>query len=163
MINPLPPADLVAELGRFRAEVADIVPTTAQAWRVRPAEDEWSLAEVMCHLRDVEREVHQARVTAILTEDNAFLAGVNADQWAEPRDYRSQDGPTAQRDYLAARDATIAMLDSLPADAWDRKGQHTFFGPTSLQELVSLITQHDRVHHKQLVALLDDESNPAAG
>jgi uncharacterized damage-inducible protein DinB len=161
MINPPPPAELLAELGRFRDRVAALPLDDAATWQTRPAPDEWSLGEVLCHLRDVEREVHQARIAAVLTEDRAFLQGVNADEWAEPRDYCNQDAPEAQADYLAARDATMATLRNLPAEAWQRQGQHTFFGPTTLQELVFLVVQHDRVHDKQIAALTEPLNPPA--
>lgn len=160
MMNPPPPADLIDELGRFRRRVAALDLTTEEAWQSRPAPDEWSLGEVLCHLRDVEREVHQRRIDAILTETSAFLAGVNADEWAEPRDYCHQDGPTAQAEYLAARDTTIAMLNAVAPGDWQRQGQHTFFGPTTLQELVFLIVQHDRVHNKQIAALTGEAPSP---
>lgn len=158
MINPPPPAELIAELARFRERVAALELDTVESWQPRPAADEWSLGEVLCHLRDVEREVHQRRIDAILSEDRAFLAGVNADEWAEPRDYCHQDGPTSRADYLAARDTTIALLRALAPADWQRQGQHTFFGPTTLQELVFLIVQHDRVHDKQIAALTDGDA-----
>jgi len=41
----------------------------------------------------------------------------------------------------------------LPPDVWETQGQHTFFGPTSLHELVYLAVQHDRVHGQQIDAL----------
>lgn len=157
MINPPPSNELMAELGRFRDEVAGLELDSPDDWQTRPAPDQWSLGEVMCHLRDVEREVHQARIEAILREERAFLAGVNADEWAVPRDYCTQDGPAAQAEYLRARDETVAMLAQLPTDAWDRQGQHTFFGPTTLHELVFLMVQHDRAHRKQIAALVENE------
>lgn len=160
MINPPPPAELVAELDHFRDEIAGLSLGSTADWQTRPTADQWSLGEVMCHLRDVEREVHQARIEAILTDEKAFLAGVNADEWAGPRDYCSQDGPAAQAEYLAARDRTIATLAALPPEIWDRQGQHTFFGPTTLQELVFLIVQHDRVHDKQIEMLTVGNGQP---
>lgn len=155
MINPPPPTELVAELGRFRHEIAAIEGQSSVAWQTRPSADDWSLSEVMCHLRDVEREVHQIRIEAVLQQENAFLAGVDPDQWAGPREYCFQDGPLAQTEFLEARDETIAGLSSLPQEAWERVGQHTYFGPTSLQELAYLIVQHDRLHSKQIANLID--------
>ncbi|MEZ4515778.1 MAG: DinB family protein [Chloroflexota bacterium] len=161
MINPPPPAELVSELDQFRNYVAHLDQDTSLDWHTQPAPEEWSLGEVLCHLRDVEREVHQARIKAVLAEEQAFLAGVDADQWAEPRSYKTQDGPTALAEYLAARDETIRLLRTLSPEDWERQGQHTFFGPTTLQELVNLVVQHDRVHEKQIDALLHHDSGEA--
>lgn len=162
MINPPPPVDLLAELGRFRDEAAAINDLPTAEWQQQPSPDEWSLAEVMCHMRDTEIEVHQARIQAILSQDNAFLAGVNPDEWAGPREYCFQDGPLALADFLEARDETIATLNNLPPEAWARQGQHTYFGPTSLQELVNLIVQHDEAHRQQIATLLEGPADRAS-
>jgi hypothetical protein len=151
-LNPPPVADLLAELAAFRDLVA-ATPAGSVAWARRLPPPEWSLNEVACHLRDVEREVHQARLHAILEEDGAFVPGVDADLWAEERDYWSQDGRAALAEFLRLRDATIDLLAPLPLEIWDRRGQHTFFGPTTLHELVYLAVQHDRIHARQLAEL----------
>jgi hypothetical protein len=137
----------------FRERMAAVWTDSGRDWTGRPSADEWSLTEIACHLRDVEREVHQARVRVMLTDDEAFLLGVDADQWADERQYQRQDGRVALGEFLAARDETIGMLAPLPGEAWERQGQHTFFGPTSLREIVYLAVQHDRMHKQQIAAL----------
>jgi len=154
LLNPPPVADLLAELAAFGERVSGLLNDPTVDWRRRPTDAEWSLTEVACHLRDVEREVHQLRFDAILTGEGAFLAGVDADEWAGPRDYRGQNGRVAAAEFADARAETLAWLNPLPADVWDRQGQHTFFGPTSLHELVYLAVQHDRVHGDQIAGLL---------
>ncbi|MBP6016277.1 MAG: DinB family protein [Candidatus Promineofilum sp.] len=158
MINPPPVPELLAELAAFRDYVALVPAYGDDDWSRRPSADEWSLTEIACHLRDVEREVHQSRYHALLNQDGAFLPGVDADLWAIPRNYRDQSGPLALADFLAARDKTIALLAPHSAEVWARQGQHTFFGPTSLQELVYLAVQHDRVHGQQIEALVRPQS-----
>lgn len=150
MLNPPPAKDLLAELAAFRERIAHVLADKERDWSFRPSITEWSLTEIACHLRDVEIEVHQARLLAILEGEGAFLPGVDADEWAGQRDYQTQDGRAALADFLTARDETIALLLPLPAKTWDRRGQHTFFGPTSLQEIVYLAIQHDRVHARQI-------------
>ena len=49
----------------------------------------------------------------------------------------------------------IAVLSALPSESWERQGQHTYFGPTTLRELAYLIVQHDRLHSTQIAALID--------
>jgi hypothetical protein len=153
MQNPPPISDLLGELESFRDYAALVLADDQRDWFYRPTEADWSLTEIACHLRDVEREVHQSRVRALLLEEGAFLPGVDADQWAIPRNYRNQIGRVALAGFLAARDETIALLSPLPPEIWARQGQHTFFGPTSLQELVYLAVQHDRLHARQIEKL----------
>lgn len=153
MQNPPPIPVLLAALTTFCHEMAAVLADEERDWFRRPSADEWSLTEIACHLRDVEREVHQARLQALIEEKDAFLPGVDADEWAGPRNYRAQDGRVALADFLAARRETIAMLTSLPDEIWNRLGQHTFFGPTTMRELVYLAIQHDRLHARQIEGL----------
>ena len=77
-MQPLAPVELLlVDMAAF-ANVVDIVTASDVEWDWRPAEKEWNLVEVMCHLRDVELEVHQPRFRAILVNDNPFIAGVDA-------------------------------------------------------------------------------------
>lgn len=154
MLNPPPVADLLAELAAFPSSLAPLRVALDVNWLRRPAPDDWSLGEVMCHLRDVELEVHRPRFRAVLAEESPFIAGVDADLWAEPRRYREQNGRLALETFLRAREETLALLDGLPPAAWNRLGQHAFFGPTTLQELLYLAVQHDRIHGQQIEQLL---------
>ncbi len=153
MQNPPPIPELLAELASFCREMDAILADEARDWHHRPSADEWSLTEIACHLRDVELEVHQARLRALMEEDDAFLPGVDADEWAGPRNYRAQDGRAALADFVAARRQTISLLAALPIEIWNRQGQHTFFGPTSMREIIYLAIQHDRLHARQIEAL----------
>jgi len=42
----------------------------------------------------------------------------------------------------------LALMDGLQAE-WDRPARHAIFGPTSLQELVGFMAEHDRLHVRQ--------------
>lgn len=154
MQEPPPVSDLLAELARFAEESERALADPTVDWHCCPDEGEWSLTEVACHLRDVEREVHQPRFRSLLEQEDAFLAGAVADDWVEERRYREQHGPTALREFLQARRETIDLLPSPESLLWSRQGQHSFFGPTSMHELLYLAVQHDRAHWEQIQELL---------
>lgn len=118
-------------------------------WTARPAKDEWALTEILCHLRDVEREVNLPRLENVLAEENAFIAGQVTDPWAEERQYIRQDGLQAFTEYVRARKALLEKLDTMPPAMWERKARHTIFGPTTLLELVGFMAEHDRAHAQQ--------------
>jgi FMN phosphatase YigB (HAD superfamily) len=122
----------------------------AEAWPRRPREGEWSPTEIACHLRDVEIEVNLPRLRKVLDEPNPFISAVESDPWAVARDYQSQSGPAALAAFADARQAKLALLDGLAAEQWQRPARHAIFGPTTLQELVALTVEHDRVHLKQI-------------
>lgn len=126
---------------------------TSQQWRERPERNEWSLAEIVCHFRDVDREVNIPRLEKVIGETNPFLAGMNTDAWAEERNYHQQDGPAALREFIKARTRLVARLQELDESDWQRTARHAIFGPTTLRELVGFITTHDRTHIQQSQAV----------
>jgi hypothetical protein len=154
MQEPPPIEILIAQLAQFAEDFGNALKAPDINWTKSPPGGGWSLTEVACHLRDVEREVHQSRIRAILGERDAFLPGVVADAWAEERRYRGQNGPEALGSFLSARLETLQLLSAIDERMWERRAQHAFFGSTSLQELVYLIAQHDAAHWEQTVALL---------
>jgi FMN phosphatase YigB (HAD superfamily) len=120
------------------------------AWTRRPNEIEWSLTEIACHLRDVELEISLPRLRKVLNETNPFISAIDADTWAAERNYQAQSGLEAMAAYAEARIGTVALLDSLTPEQWQRPARHTVFGPTMLRELVSFTNEHDRLHIKQI-------------
>lgn len=155
MQTPPPIAELLNQLTTMADNVESALAEARVDWGKRPAAEEWSLTEIICHLRDVEKEVHQVRFRALLASDNAFLVGVSADEWAEERGYEHQDGRKALTDFLDARLETSQLLQGLPVDLWQRQARHAFFGRTTMHELLYLAIQHDQIHWEQIVELLD--------
>jgi HAD superfamily hydrolase (TIGR01549 family) len=125
---------------------------TERQWQDRPAPTEWSLTEVLCHLRDVDREVNIPRIEKIASGNNPFLPGVNSDTWAEERNYRGEDGRSALRGFIEVRTRLVDMLQSLEDTGWRQPARHAIFGPTTLLELVSFIATHDQTHIQQAQA-----------
>ena len=154
MQAPPPVSILLAELAAFPGTLERLPAEPALEWLWRPGPNQWSLTEVTCHLRDVEREVHLPRFEAVIAVENAFIAGVAADDWAKSRHYQEQDGRAALRDFLQARQKTIAVLSALDDSIWQRRGQHAFFGPTTIHELLNLVVGHDRAHGEQIKTLV---------
>ncbi len=119
-------------------------------WQQRPAQAEWSVTEILCHLRDVDQEVNLPRLQEVLRGDNPFLAGINSDPWASERKYCQQDGILALREFTAVRMNLLQLLSSLTPEQWQLPARHAIFGPTTLRELVSFMTTHDRSHIQQI-------------
>lgn len=141
-------AGLQATPAAFNSLLTDLPP---QCWTYTTAPGEWSLTETICHLRDVEREVNLPRLQRMIHQENPFLSGADTDPWAEQRGYRHQDGPQALQDFCATRIEMVNLLAELRPDGWQRTARHAIFGPTSLLELVSFISGHDRLHVQQIL------------
>jgi HAD superfamily hydrolase (TIGR01549 family) len=119
-------------------------------WTYQPDPDEWSLTEILCHLRDVDQEVNLPRLKKVLRESNPFLAGMDTDPWAAERQYKFQDGKAASKDFTRYRLEILSILEQLSTEDWDRPARHAIFGPTLLLELVSIVAGHDRLHLRQI-------------
>ncbi|MFZ6027815.1 MAG: DinB family protein [Chloroflexota bacterium] len=124
------------------------------AWERRPHPKGWSLIEIACHLRDAESEVNLPRLQKIVQNDAPFLAGIDTDAWIVERQYAQQDGPAALQAFIEARLETISLLESLPAEAWQRPARHAILGPTTLLELVGVLDRHDHLHIRDVKTIV---------
>ncbi len=144
------PDALVAVLKSTPAALSTIArQVSPEKWNVRPEPDEWSLAEICCHLRDVEQEVNYPRIMKVFQEDNPFIPGMETDQWASDRQYIRQNGPAALQDFIQARIKVLEILKGTGTAGWQRKARHAIFGRTDLRELVGITATHDRSHVRQ--------------
>ncbi len=142
---------LLAGLRGGAAAIEAVAHTTPCArWTVRPGESEWCVTEILCHLRDLDREINLVRVRTILQESQPFIAGVETDRWCEERDYIHQNGMEALKQFFVTRQQLIDCLEDAPESEWDRVIRHSIFGPTTLKELVGFINAHDINHIRQI-------------
>lgn len=123
-------------------------------WKRKLSASEWTLTELICHLRDTEREVHLMQLKLFSDKDEPFIPRPDTSVWASQRDYLHEDGPTALREFNDARLATLEILYSTPAEGWGRKARHAIFGPTDFREVAGFMADHDRMHIHQAWALL---------
>jgi FMN phosphatase YigB (HAD superfamily) len=141
---------------RLRANVAAMTTLTQDLdhdlWYRQPAKAEWSPAEILCHLRDVEVEVTQPRFDLILSESEPFVSAVDVDPWAEERNYSDQSGSDALQTLIEARLALLEKMQDLESSAWERPARHALLGPTTLAEVVSVAAEHEVLHLAQLRA-----------
>lgn len=123
-------------------------------WTARPQPNEWSLTEIICHLRDVDEEVNLPRLRKVLDENNPFIPGMVTDPWAEERGYNQQNGIAALGRLIGIRLKILDLLQKLSPEQWERSARHAIFGPTSLRELVSIHASHDRLHVQQALQVI---------
>lgn len=148
------PKALLAVLRSTPAALATLCRRKPQNMARRPALNEWSPGEVLCHLRDVDAEVNLWRLPKVIDENNPFIPGQDTDPWAKARRYDLQDGWQALSEFTKARLEVLRLLESLSKEDWDRPARHAIFGPTSLRELVNIIAGHDILHVQQVYKAL---------
>lgn len=115
----------------------------------RPDGKNWAAKEIICHLRDTD-ELFMGRFQAILTMDGPKFSPVDADRWAEDRQYLKNDVQEALAAFRRRRGEVLKSLGALKPDQWERAGIHATRGRETLRDWVTLMANHDLNHLEQL-------------
>lgn len=125
--------------------------TSAQL-RTRPAPDEWSANEVLAHLRACS-DVWGDCIRTILAEERPTIIAVNPMTWLRKTDYLDLAFRTSFNAFTAQRDELVALLASLPPEAWERgalvKGAGSPLHRT-VRSYAQRLAIHERPHLKQI-------------
>ena len=114
----------------------------------RPADDRWSIAMVLAHLRDVEGAGFRSRFHAMLESDKPFLPSY--DQLALFRTIKKFDALAELAAFERERKITLEWLKQLPPEAAARTGRHQELGEISVAELLNEFAFHDLGHIRQV-------------
>jgi hypothetical protein len=115
----------------------------------RPGADAWSVTEILCHLRDVE-EFYGQRVQTILGDREPTLVVFDPERWVVERQYARCVGAPALEAFARRRRETLAMLDGLAANDWERGGSHAQRGWMTVRRIVHGWAKHDDEHLDQI-------------
>jgi FMN phosphatase YigB (HAD superfamily) len=126
-----------------------ISPLTADQWRREPTRDDWAMNEIICHLRDTDREIHMMQLRLLLEREGAFIPRPETGIWANEREYLNINGHTALAEFTSVRVEMLKTLKEQSQEMWFRSARHAIFGPTNFQEVVGFIADHDRLHIQQ--------------
>jgi uncharacterized damage-inducible protein DinB len=110
---------LAAQLGEVERLLA---PVDDAAARFRYAPRKWSVKEVLGHLCDAER-IFAYRLLRIGRGDTTPLPGFDEDAYVPPAAFDARPLPELVREFQVVRTATIALVEGLPASAWEQRGQ----------------------------------------
>ncbi len=125
-------------------------------WALVAAPGRWSALEVLCHLRDSDRDVLVPRLERMLTEERPAIPDVNMRGWDAQRAYRSESPRAAHQAWSASRRALLARLEPLSPEDWRRVGYHSVRGPFPLGDMVRQWVEHDLSHRRQIAAALGE-------
>ena len=122
---------------------------TDDQWRHEPTREDWALNEIVCHLRDTEREIHQMQLNLMIEKESAFIPRPDSGVWANEREYLNVDGKSALTEFTLARLDNLNVLKGLNENIWSRTARHAIFGPTDFLEVIGFMADHDRLHIQQ--------------
>lgn len=143
------------EVVRFLEETPGHIRQLADemAWqdlKWKPAVDEFSVVEQVCHLRDLEREGYSARIKKLLTENQPLLPDFDGSRIARERDYNSQDFEAAFQEFALERAENVRLMKTLSPAQLNRSGVLEGVGAITLEKLFQLMREHDQSHRKEL-------------
>jgi uncharacterized damage-inducible protein DinB len=128
------------------------VPRKLLLWT--PAPGKWSIHEIVCHMRDMERDAYLTRYRRILAEDDPALPDIDGDAYALERDYRSLKLGEVVRDWGRLRRESLSLLRTVKGDQWSRRGTHETAGPLSVDDLLRRhAVGNDEAHLGQIDAI----------
>jgi len=104
----------------------------------KPAPDEFSALEQVCHLRDLEREGYGVRISKLLTENLPSLPDFDGRRIARERDYNQQDFESALQEFALARAGNVRMTKSLSPEELNRSGVLEGIGAITIYQLLGL-------------------------
>jgi len=146
-LAPNRPESLIARLeGQLAALLTKIRELGDDGLRRPSGDDDLAPLQIICHLRDVDREINLPRLQTIVQDDNPFLSSVDTHTWIEERAYDREDPATAVRGYIAARMEVLESLRRLAPAQWRRPARHSLLGPITLAEWIAVLAEHDLRH-----------------
>ena len=150
MNDGLPCLDLLAATPAIvRGLLAEISDADA---RWKPADDRFSIAEVLSHLSHSEGHCYRSRVDRFLGEDTPTFEPDDAQMHLEV--YQHADPETDVRHFEDQRAANVVLLRGLRAEAGNRKALHLAAGEITLTQMLHEWALHDLGHIRQIAELV---------
>lgn len=113
----------------------------------------WNVVSVVCHLRDLEAAYLQ-RVHMMLEMENPIFPANDQQAMAIEGNYAEADLRTTLAEFEALRREFIALVRSLSDAQWERRGQHPYFGETTILTQAINNAIHDLDHIEQIARAL---------
>ena len=150
MNDQLPCLDLLAATPAIlRALITEISEEDA---RWKPADDRFSIAEVLSHLSHSDGHCYRVRLDRFLAEEMPEFEPDDAQMYLEL--YRNADAEEEFRRFENQRATNVELLRGLPAEKGERKAVHRTAGEITLSQMLHEWALHDIGHIRQIAELV---------
>lgn len=150
--------EVAATLERGRTVIVGLSTGVPEdAWRWRPAEDKWSLLEVVNHLADEEKDDFPRRIDLLLQHPGTAWPPIDPEGWCRERRYNERDPHESLQRFVAARETSLQWWRSQGDIDWERAHDHAS-GPLRVGDLVLSWMVHDQLHARQMLRLHHDRA-----
>jgi hypothetical protein len=149
-----------------KASVLDALPQTpeilrtrieglsAEKLRERVAPDEWTVQEIIAHLRDA-NELITWRLDKMLVEENPTFAFASVNERVAQRNYNALDVEQVLDEFTRERAAIVARLENLTPYEWARRATHLTYGERDVAGQLRIFVDHDAEHLNQLNGIIE--------
>ena len=120
--------------------------------RTAPEPGAWSISDILAHLRASD-DVLGRNIKRIMAEDGPAWKRLSPRTWMKKTDYPAWEFEPAFASYREQREALLAVVDPLPADAWERTATVDEFGSTVERNALFFgdwLAGHEQVHLTQI-------------
>lgn len=125
---------------------------TKEDARWKPAQDRFSIAEVLAHLAHSEGTCYRMRLERFLGEERPEFEPDDAQMYLDL--YHDADPEDAFNDFEEQRERNVDFLRELPASAGGRRAVHTEYGEITLSHMLHEWALHDLGHIRQIAELV---------
>jgi uncharacterized damage-inducible protein DinB len=112
------------------------------------ASGKWTIKQVLGHMGDTER-VFAYRALSVARNDPTPLPGFEQDDWVTGGAFAERTLSSLLEEFRAARQATVALFQNLPQQAWMLRGSANKY-PVTVRGLAFLCAGHEAHHVKIL-------------
>jgi hypothetical protein len=119
------------------------------------APGKWSIRQIVAHVADAEL-VGAHRMRQVIAEEHPTLIAFDQDAWTRNLDYARRKPKQSLETFRRLRAENYELLKELPAEAFERAGNHTENGPMTLGRLVEGYASHAESHARQMQAIREE-------
>jgi hypothetical protein len=149
-------------LSRLAEQPKVIVALTAglRAARLRraPKRGEWSLNDVLAHLRSC-GDMWGKYIATIVAEDRPTIRAMNPTTWIKSTNYPDLEFAPSFRAYAKQRAELVALLRPLPRASWSRGATVTGAGrprERTVLDYARWLANHERSHLKHIARMVSE-------
>jgi|SRR5579884_4048217 len=142
------PRDVIAETPERLSQLAMTLGSEGLEHSTAPGK--WTAREILCHLADTE-VAFAFRLRQALAEPHHVIQPFDQDRWAAT--YAGYDADAAIETFSALRRWNVALIQSIPAEAFSKPVTHPERGQMTFQTVVETMAGHDLNHRRQLEAI----------
>jgi len=163
--NSIPPIETY-DIEELKRQYASII---IQLDRIRPAliaadvqyrqnESSWSIKEILGHLIDADREIWWPRIEAALIQEHPQFAIIDQKELVKKNRWQSLPLEDILAQLMRIRWNFAMRLNTMPAESFERTGEHLALGDLSVLRIIQMLVAHD-AHYMDLVRDLIAETS----